>query len=134
MSKLTNQEAKEKAIREAWSDLWVYINANQKARFQAKMFDGFVFPTYLPASINQSGLEFRHKMNIVRPKALSGIEGNNGWNRIDGANTLPPAAGTYTVLGKSGKIEAWHYNGNDAFWLEYFTHWRPIKELPLPIY
>lgn len=134
MNRLTNQEAKEKVIREAWGELWVYIEANSKAKAQAYMFDGFIFSTHLPASVDQSKLEYRHKTDIVRPKNLSGMETNNGWTRIDGPETLPATAGSFTVLGKSGKVESWYYNGNDAFWLEYFTHWRPIEELPLPIY
>lgn len=134
---MNNQEAKEKAIRDAWGELWVYIEANSKAKAQAYMFDGFIFPTHLPASIDQTNLEYRHKAGIVRPMSLAGMETNNGWVRIDGPDALPKQEGQYLVLGKSGLIEEWQCPDNDgvrALWLEYFTHWRPIVELPMPIY
>lgn len=128
MSKLTNQEAKEKAIREAYGDLWGSVKDHVNKWGWCSLVIGY-------AHDHNSDIDLTHGAVFKwRPKSLINIAINNGWHRIDGPETLPDTAGTYTVLGKSGKIEAWHYNGNDAFWLEYFTHWRPIKELPLPIY
>lgn len=59
-----------------------------------------------------------------------------GWTRINTVADLPQVAGTYTVMNKDGDIETWHYNGigsSSSFWLEYFTHWRPVIEQEKPM-
>lgn len=70
-------------------------------------------------------------------KRSSDIGGpNNGWNRIDGPDSLPEP-GSYLVLNKEGKIEEYSYSGHYRsrnVWLEYFTHWREKFEIPKPIY
>lgn len=62
---------------------------------------------------------------------------NLGWHRISGPDDLPKEKGKYTVLNESGEIETWEFTGhfrNKNIWLGYFTHWRPLVEMPRPIY
>lgn len=65
------------------------------------------------------------------------INDNNGWTKINSPDDLPKEKGSYTVFNKDGKIETWTWTGhfrNRNVWLEYFTHWRPVEEIPKPIY
>jgi len=140
---MTNQEAKEKAIREAYAkhklpeyllesvsmENGTIVTHDRGARGyphrQHKALSGMV------------GTGKRKELTWVMPPSIVGVVNNNGWNRIDGPDALPSTRGQYTVLGKSGKIEEWTFTGgpqNIDFWLEYFTHWRPVVELPRPIY
>ena len=129
---MTNAESKQAAIRKAWS------------KFDAKFMEhadqnGWVLDRQVEYE-QKVGFQFGNLYTEdlrYRPEQLRGIENNNGWVRIDGPYRLPKSEGKYTVLGKSGKVETWPFVNMQHcidFWLEYFTHWRPVVELPKPIY
>ncbi|WP_262246979.1 hypothetical protein [Parapedobacter soli] len=142
---MTNKEAKQKAIREAWEAegfIW-----NEVSQYLDEFGDMTLQNPELKAKITgyDSAVSRRALKGItltgnglwLRLERLIGVSNNNGWNRIDGPDTLPSNIGQYTVLGKSGKIEKWSFFSSPPhidFWLEYFTHWRTVVELPKPIY
>lgn len=73
----------------------------------------------------------------LKLESLRGLASNNGWTRIDGTDDLPKHNGKYVVLGRFGKVEEWLYSDCSsvrALWLECFTHWRPVEEIPEPVY
>lgn len=130
---MTNEDAKKAAILKAYGkfvegtlmirmeDGWatggnVFNSATGEWQLDVdRLYDGFCF----------------------RPKSLSGIETNNGWNRISGPEDLPKEPGLYTVLNNDGIIEDFRWEDHfrkQMVWLEYFTHWRPAEEIPKPIY
>ncbi|PPK99022.1 hypothetical protein [Parapedobacter indicus] len=132
---MNNQEAKEKAIREAYGDLWETVKSDVNTTGWCTLFIMYVHDDNTDIDVVRDHI--RHDPIKWRPKSLRGINSNNGWNRIDGLDSLPRGNCIYTVLGKSGNIEEWSFTGGDnciAIWLEYFTHWRPLVELPKPIY
>ena len=142
---MTNEEAKEKAIREAWEAEG--FKWEQVSKYLNEHGD-IVLPTPdLKGKIDGYAEAFRDRRLIgitlrddglwLQLQRLNGIVFNNGWTRIDGPDTLPKSEGNYIVLGKSGNTEKWPYfdkKHSEQFWLEYFTHWRPVVELPKPIY
>lgn len=71
-----------------------------------------------------------------RPKSLNGIEHNNGWTHIepDGSN-LPKIKGEYRFLdiNLGDDIEC-TFNPNSTTIDKAYTHYRPIVEIPEPLY
>lgn len=82
-------------------------------------------------------IETNDDFHAWRPLALKGIESNNGWHRIDGPDDLPKVAGKYLFRANSGLNEKAYYNGHPetrGFFANIYTHWRPVEEIPEPVY
>ena len=69
---------------------------------------------------------------LYRPKALNGIENNNGWHKISSRSDLPKEAGMYLFLVDNREIQQWC--DNDTSFSKSHTHWRDIQEIKKPIY
>jgi len=85
-------------------------------------------------------IEFEHSEYLIkwRPKSLQGIEDNNGWSKTleDG---LPKTTGEYIFLCPK-KIQHTVFISNPLSRAEKshfkndFTHYKPVKNEPLPLY
>jgi len=148
---MTNQQLKQKAIQEAYGveydRLKEFINCEgvfvgDTYMISDELFDKWAFiPVTPPIKIGK-------KISGSRPKSLAGIDTNNGWKRIenDGSN-LPNKQGAYLWYRFDGTEQRLYYFTKEDYpdtkmWEQHklvftsgeFTHYRPIKELPKPIY
>lgn len=138
---MTNQEAKEQAIKEAYQKLehWPYIDSNPKAKEQCLTNSGRVFKSYLPASVDLSEYDIMYGGMVVVPKSIRHIDDNHSWTRIepDGSNLPTDSTVKY-------KIGSMYFDGifdqdsgiysHDVVKHTGCTHYKPIKEEPKPIY
>ncbi|MCT4288175.1 hypothetical protein HZP25_15845 [Elizabethkingia anophelis] len=128
---------KEKAIKAAYGDMWIYMSSFPQARNIALENEGWVFITHLPSTIDRTLFDFQHGDSICRPKSLSGIENNRGWPRIESEEDLPKynSAGDFYVMSNEGNKKLLN-GGNavrNAYRLKTITHWQLIKTKP-PIF
>lgn len=138
---MTNKEAKEKAIREAWGKYWDEVKDNVIGMgTYCGWADNDVIHYNEDLGCDSKNFEFITTTGLYRPKQLSGIENNNGWIRIepDGSN-LPDrgADGDYKAYNEKDKTyeNHWNKNGIRALFKEKkITHFKPIKEEKPPIW
>lgn len=79
--------------------------------------------------------EYNRKDHIIRPKSLSGIENNNGWNLMkdfDGDDRDYFLFLRYSE--GDGEPPIFTSVLSDDFQIGYFTHWRKIDISKPPIY
>jgi len=140
---MTNQQLKQKAIQEAWRK----AIGEQKYKYIEKHIDSGGFANNVNLQLSNESIEAskfqRHanKRGFIRLESLTGIDNNNGWTRIepDGSN-LPVEgrlkSGRLYEDGKFEEIDAVynHIEVLNAFHLALITHYRPVTELPKPIY
>lgn len=73
-----------------------------------------------------------------RPKELKGIDNNNGWIRIESKKDLPMKTECYHVFSKEEEYLIGTFQteniGMIEYWLQNFTHYRPIQNPNKPIY
>ncbi|MBO9612521.1 MAG: hypothetical protein J7619_07495 [Dyadobacter sp.] len=69
-----------------------------------------------------------------RPVGLVGIEDNNGWYRFDKDKPLKNQEVHAMQAGKHyvGKITV--FDPKNDYYERTYSHWRPLEEMPLPIY
>lgn len=139
--------AKEEKIREAYGGYWEIV----------KYFvdqNGFIWEYSIFSKTKNNlleNIECENKllkysevgnspMFYLRPKSLQGIENNNGWIKIESEDDLPKE-GHYWVFTKKGEIidspkySDYEFMFNDnKYWLENFTHYKPIQRPEKPIY
>jgi len=137
------QKAIQKAIQEAYGEHWETVKDFVNA-------DGWIRDRDVDL-ISDTPMQFSTHDNAWydtrRPLSLKGIESNMGWTRIepDGSN-LPAKSGKYHVVFKSGNTDIATYNDFYNKWMvtgaHYLsstgdvniTHYRPIIEVPKPVY
>lgn len=143
---MTNEEAKQEAIKKAWGILYEPFK-NREAIDK----DGYVsWGQYLVQDIPEhpSDLGFDPANGVQwngtwwRPIALAGLHDNNGWTRIepDGSN-LPVDDRWYKVGILTEKVEWFPCDGakkadfvKAEFKYGITTHYKPIIEEPKPLY
>lgn len=136
--KLTNEQAKQEAIKKAYPKVFgKYIDQNG-------WVDYFFMP-YWSYGFKVEDLDLvkfsDFSIDKYRLKILYGIEDNNGWIRIeqDGSN-LPPDTHeirykSFWQSGDHSKIDEMSANRLiRTFRNGVVTHYKPIKEEPKPIY
>jgi len=136
---MTNQQRKQKAIQEAYGEHWeqVRLRVNENGWYSlpnGKKSESFC--DFLGNCDMRAAADFR-------PKSLSGIDTNNGWTRIepDGSN-LPVEGGKFKVGMKFYDSDIFieedaiynHIEVLNAYSIGLITHYRPVTELPKPIY
>ena len=134
---MKNNEAKQKAIQEAYGEYWGkvkdYVNDN-----------GFVWYEILSKlfRLNDLTKEWDYETigtnNYYRPQSLQGIEDNNGWIKIESEKDLPINKGEVFVMSDMGIMTA---NSNllsakevCQYWMQTVTHYQPIVKPKPPIY
>ncbi|GEM_PF-5907600 len=143
---------KQKVIQQAYIDL---LNAEKFFNLEhsidqngwCTMFDERgqkVTPVFRELGFNEdpAGVSVDTSMKegcmVWRPKALSGLDHNNGWFRIE--ESLPISNGHYFMAKPSGitmvEIDNLKKTNElkEAFLKDGFTHWQPIVIPKAPIY
>lgn len=141
-------KSKQEVIQEAWGKVafgwfdldmksWDENNEGWYARWQDT---GKVFRNFL-SDYSRRFLDCRDDVINLNgwfwPKALDGIETNNGWIRIESEGDLPKVDGDYFVVWKVGddvQVSAVSYDVDQPEYWHGVTHYQAvIKPLP-PIY
>ena len=136
---MTNLEAKQEAIKNAYGEHWEYLKnfINEEGVFigdtdmiSDKLFGEWAF-IGLAKAINSEEL-----ISGSRPKSLKGIENNNGWIRIESEADLPKEEGNQYFVFIKGNIEiGFYFKGTHQLqWLMHVTHYQPIEKPKPPIY
>jgi len=142
---MTNQEAKQDAIKKAYGDKWELVKDH------ARDFDGSVltFPFLMDEGHEDDGFFYnqlgfnRNELNTYiggdmepsrwRPLILDDIEDNNGWIRIEPDGSNLPKSGEYRWLFESGSMSNFYYEPGDIMSTK-LTHYKPMKPELKPIY
>lgn len=141
---------KEEKIREAYGksfdllkdninldDGYVYVQVIARLKTDGTEYENFGF------SIKDVELDFSAHITKAhfkwRPKLLSGIESNNGWKRIVNDSDLPSIHdGRMFMPCEYGKPRTDYaipsISIRKGFQVGVITHYRPIKEVPNPLY
>ena len=89
---MTNIEAKQEAIKKAYSEHWDkvkdYVDENGWASY----------PNVQKHDYDFGKLEFKDGCTFLRPESLKGIENNNGWIKIESEKDLPKDNKDYWVM------------------------------------
>jgi|GEM_PF-3390607 len=134
---------KQSAIRKAWIESIKGTDHNIDIIMECADKNGWVHPVGKMHGFNASQMNLEVKrmvvgINGVRPIALQGIENNRGWTRIDGPGDLPKRVGKYLFKRRDNKRnEKSHYHGgfdSDKWHAVFYSHWRPVEEIPEPVY
>ena len=133
---MNNLEAKQEAIKNAYSEYWDkvkdYVDEN-----------GWIFwSDKNPIGIyNNRYLEYKEENpNYWRPKSLQRIENNKGWIRIESEDDLPKNdMYVHIIFNKKANIaflcNSEFYNPNKVkYYKKGVTHYKIIEESNLPIY
>ena len=140
---MTNLEAKQEAIKNAYGEHWEYLKnfINEDGVFigdtdmiSDKLFGEWAF-IGSAKDINSEKL-----ISGSRPKSLQGIENNNGWIKIENEDDLPKNdMYVHIIFNKKANIaflcNGEFYNLNKVkYYKEGVTHYQPIEKPKLPIY
>lgn len=147
---MTNEQAKQEAIRKAWSDLGHPLD--DKLLSLAVKNSGWIFWNYVSfynkdESVLPNGYQESDDRVTIRPKSLSGFHNNNKWTRIepDGSNLPETSSKKFKVFynGSFGHIKKVPVDFEKSystvelgplFKEGRITHYKPIDEDKPPIY
>ena len=122
---MTNLEAKQEAIKKAYSEYYIHADKNGWIRYLI----------YCPSDL---GIENYDDMDgFWRCKSLQGIENNNGWIRIESEDDLPKVQDSFYICFKNGEIIQRYFIPNNKHSKEDWrniTHWQPIEKPLKPLY
>lgn len=140
---MTKQELIESAYGEHWTTVIQYVDDNgwistDKFHYYQNMNGMSNISIINIFGFNGTvGLDVEHNLYTEtgrrwRPSKLKGIEHNNGWTNIE-ENGMPEKEGRYlfVVTGYDSYQELYYMHGINMIDC---THWRPIVEIPKPIY
>ena len=128
---MTNLEAKQEAIKKAYSEYW------EKVKDYVDN-DGYIdnsIPKFTFGQLKNLDLEYKNDV-FFRPKSLQGIENNNGWVKFESEADLPKNKNVWIctnnnrVLISSKAVLNWVLKNPD----NKITHYQPIEKPKPPIY
>jgi hypothetical protein len=123
---MNKQEKIQQAYSTAYESLSPYIDVNGWVRAANLHFYPEVSLPFKTDMIVMDGRDW------YRPKSLNGINDNNGWTKINSRNDLPKQEGMYLFFTINNRmVELYHYADISIGGV---THWRPIIQLPNPLY
>jgi len=141
---MTNEQAKEEAIKKAWNELVGPDNFNA-LRLDKEVYSDWRCRKLVPSgkldllhdrfkigSSMKSGLDL-----IYRPKSIRTIDENNGWIRIEPDGSNLPKEGEFKVYWydeKSSEIAQNFETVKTLFKGGLITHYKPITPELKPIY
>lgn len=130
---MDNKTAKQQVIENAYGEYWEKVKdrLSRDAWFTPPAFENRTWST----------IAFDNGWDVmgtsVRPKSLDSIETNNGWTKIESEEDLPKDKihTPYRIIDKNKNIiDYWFDDGMIDYWLNNFTHYKPIEKELLPIY
>ena len=128
---MNNLEAKQKAIKNAYSEYWENVKDYVDN-------DGWIdnsIPKFTFGQLKNLDLEYKNDV-FFRPKSHQGIENNNGWVKIESEANLPNnekvwiCTSNNRVLISSKAVLNWVLKNPD----NKITHYQPIEKPKPPIY
>lgn len=128
-NKMTNEEAKQQAIKNAYGEYWEQIKSQVD---ENGFIDTFKLPPKLFDEVNCKSINFR-------PKILDGLNNNNGWIRIENEffwrknNEILmfyDSISKKTIIDKKYKLCEFQ----DKEYRKRFTHYKIIEIPKPPIY
>lgn len=123
--------SKEEIIREAYGEYWEEI----KEYVKDNGWCNCMVANKLALSGNQEDSDCGY---YVRPKALQGIEHNNGWIKIENEADLPKENCDVMVVFKNGEIDCqrylFEYKNFSTHHYKHITHYQLITKPKPPIY
>ena len=128
---MNNLEAKQEAIKKAYSEYW------EKVKDYVDN-DGYIdnsIPKFTFGQLKNLDLEYKNDV-FFRPKSLQGIDNNNGWIKIESEADLPNnekvwiCANNNKVLLSLKTVLNWILKNHD----NKITHYQPIEKPKPPIY
>jgi hypothetical protein len=78
-----------------------------------------------------AGIGFNDKGFVIALDSLRDKEKNNGWTKIESRADLPKEQGMYLFRFDGRNVALWH---DEEVSIGGVTHWRPITEIPNPLY
>ena len=135
MNIMTNLEAKQEAIKKAYSEYW------EKVKDYVDN-DGYIdnsIPKFTFGQVKNLDLEYKNDV-FFRPKSLQGIENNNGWIKIESEKDLPKVSGLYFGKDYEFGTDMMYFDFETKKWedsngyLQNITHYQPIEKPKPPIY
>lgn len=123
---------KEEAIRESYGDYWdiveEYVDGNGWVKTKK-------FQDQLPRQLFEFYVS-RHTSdnNMMRPKAITGIEDNNGWKLIEDLDIEDDEYVLFLRMTEGGEIPIFTCPLGEDFEIGYFTHWKRVDISKAPIY
>lgn len=139
---------KEDIIKNAYGQYWTEMSPwiNKEGWFDKEAF----FQKYFEFEYKHLELFFLHKGDLMIPKAIVGLENNNGWTKVESQDELPTGVVLEIVIdGRSflghffkealtGKLRCSYYNLKLNFRgdspAETITHYKRFDKSNLPIY
>lgn len=142
LSIMTNEQAKQEAIKKAYGEHWERVKNKVRASSDARI-SGYSLPQDVGMP-SHSIVQYDWKDDDWRPMELRGIEDNNGWIRIEPDGSNLPESGLYKVVSMhySEPLISKFAKGNNT-WIPIntedrriisVTHYKPIKEELKPVY
>ena len=132
---MNNLEAKQEAIKKAYSEYWEKV----KDYVDNGGYIDNSIPKFTFGQVKNLDLEYKNDV-FFRPKSLQGIENNNGWVKIESEKDLPKESGLY--FGKDYEFgtdmtffdfETKEWEDSNGYLLN-ITHYQPIEKPKPPIY
>ncbi|EPE9901243.1 hypothetical protein ACSN7Q_002408 [Flavobacterium psychrophilum] len=128
---MTKEEKIQEAYINCWDDFKDYVDENGFLNCVKNRKLSLI--PYFEVS------EIEFKGNLVRPKSLSGLEGNNGWIKIKSVGDFPKKDLECYVTNNIGRIQFAEFElENQRFYVEnlrmYPTHYQPIIKPDYPLY
>ena len=132
---MTNSEAKQEAIKNAYSEYWEKVK-------DCVDNDGYIdnsIPKFRFGQLKNLDLEYKNDV-FFRPKSLQGIENNNGWIKIESEKDLPKVSGLYFGKDYEFGTDMMYFDFETKKWedsngyLQNVTHYQQIEKPKPPIY
>ena len=127
---MTNLEAKQEAIKNAYGEYWENVKDYVDN-------DGWInnsIPKFTFGQLKNLDLEYKNDV-FFRPKSLQGIENNNGWIRIESEDDLPKESFNYWIFQSDLRaVTMKDFYDNKKYYGVKATHYRPIVKPKPPIY
>jgi len=146
---MKNQQLKQKAIQEAYQRIGLWEDLPEHVKEYAFANNGFIKSKDLKDERHKKvfecniGVKWSGEPDCeYRSNDLTGIGTNNGWTRIelDGSNLPAQTEQRFQVIEfRAGEMiiltnDCSYMGVNNKFEFDCATHYRPVTELPKPIY
>lgn len=146
---MNTEQLKQEAVKRAYGEYWENVknNLTQSNWFKSKEVLGDCANTKIFSKFPNIEWECMNNYDPIycyyfRPKSISGLENNNGWNKVTGFTDLPKENGIYLFINKDNVIEPFVVGKSDyygkltesEFIIRYFSYYQKIVLPNLPLY
>lgn len=135
-------KTKQEVIEQAYGDHWSSVASSVDENGWCESHEAFIPARHRVAYLKITPKEYLRKGSYHthwRPGALSGIETNNGWIKIESLDDLPENGLMYKVVHDNGRIgfskdtSGWVFTDEEGFYAS-ITHYKIYIEDQSPLY